>query len=80
LKVQLSATDYGEYLASESSGSMTTTTLGERCTAFYVHQFRYLRANAVQPLAQFLDYITYARCCPGIHAVMRPIPILGTGT
>lgn len=58
LKLQLTATDYGPLLQYEST-TLTTTLLAERLTSLYVQQFRYLRANASQPLAQFLDYITY---------------------
>ena len=33
--------------------------IADRATQILVDQFEYLRSNAVQPLAKFLDYITY---------------------
>lgn len=56
--MQLSATDYGSYLQYETS-SLTTDVLSERLRTSMVDQFKYLRENATQPLAQFLDFITY---------------------
>ena len=58
-KLQLASTDYGPFLANEQSPIATSAILA-RCTDKLVEEFRYLRANAVQPLAAFLDYITYA--------------------
>jgi V-type H+-transporting ATPase subunit d len=58
LKLQLSATDYGNFLQNESS-PITTTTIVSRCSDRMVQEFLYLRAHATQPLAKFLDYITH---------------------
>ncbi|KAI6030558.1 ATPase V0 complex subunit D [Pisolithus orientalis] len=58
LKTQLSATDYGNFLANEASP--TTTIISDRATQLLVHQFNFLRSNAVEPLSKFLDYITYS--------------------
>ncbi|TFK64616.1 ATPase, V0 complex, subunit D [Pluteus cervinus] len=58
LKTQLTATDYGSFLANEPS-PLSTTTITDRATQILVNQFHYLRANAVEPLSKFLDYITY---------------------
>lgn len=59
LKLQLSATDYGNFLANEPS-PISTSTVAEKATAKLVREFHYLRANAVGDLAKFLDYMTYA--------------------
>ncbi|KAJ3087826.1 H(+)-transporting V0 sector ATPase subunit d [Quaeritorhiza haematococci] len=58
LKLQLSATDYGNFLQNEPS-PLATTTIAEKARDKLVAEFQYLRANAVKPLATFLDYITY---------------------
>lgn len=59
LRMQLSATDYGNFLANEPS-PLTTSVVLDRATRRMVVQFEYLRENAVYPLSKFLDFITYA--------------------
>jgi len=56
-RTQLSATDYGNFLANEPL-PISTSTIADKATQILVDQFNYLRNNAVQPLANFLDYIT----------------------
>ncbi|KAF8158162.1 V0 complex, c/d subunit of ATPase [Crassisporium funariophilum] len=58
-RTQLSATDYGNFLANEPL-PISTSTIADKATQILVDQFNYLRNNAVQPLAKFLEYITYA--------------------
>lgn len=58
LKLHLSGTSYGDFLANEPS-PLHTTTIAEKCTEILVKQFKHMRSQAVQPLAKFLDYITY---------------------
>ncbi|KAJ1555682.1 H(+)-transporting V0 sector ATPase subunit d [Cladochytrium tenue] len=58
LKLQLSATDYGNFLQNEPS-PLVTTTIAERAREKLVAEFQYLRAHAAKPLSTFLDYITY---------------------
>ena len=57
-RTQLSATDYGNFLANEPP-PISTSTIADKATQILVDQFNYLRSNAVEPLATFLDYITY---------------------
>ncbi|KAF4617155.1 hypothetical protein D9613_005942 [Agrocybe pediades] len=57
-RTQLSATDYGNFLANEPL-PISTSTIADKATQVLVDQVNYLRNNAVQPLAKFLDYITY---------------------
>jgi len=57
-RTQLSATDYGNFLANESP-PISTATISDKATQLLVDQFNYLRNNAVAPLSKFLDYITY---------------------
>lgn len=59
LRMQLSATDYGNFLANEPS-PLTTSVVLDRATRRMVTQFEYLRENAVYPLSKFLDFVTYA--------------------
>jgi len=58
MKLHLQSTAYGEFLANEPS-PIQTTVLARKATSHMVEKFEYLRANATQPLATFLDYITY---------------------
>lgn len=59
LKMQLSATDYGNFLANEQP-PLTTAVIAEKATGKLVAEFRYLRDNASGDLAKFLDYLTYS--------------------
>ncbi|KAJ3096291.1 H(+)-transporting V0 sector ATPase subunit d [Phlyctochytrium planicorne] len=58
LKIQLTSTDYGNFLQNEPS-PLATTTIAEKAREKLVQEFKYLRAHAVAPLSTFLDYITY---------------------
>jgi len=57
-KMQLSATEYGNFLANESP-PISTATISEKATQILVDQFNYIRTNAASPLDKFLEYITY---------------------
>lgn len=57
--MQLSATDYGNFLANEPL-PLSTSTIADKATERLVSEFHYIRTNAVEPLATFMDYITYA--------------------
>jgi V-type H+-transporting ATPase subunit d len=59
LKMQLSATDYGNFLANEPS-PLSTSTIAERATGKMVSEFDYIRSNASGDLAKFLEYLTYS--------------------
>lgn len=56
-RTQLSATDYGNFLANEPL-PISTSTIAEKATQILVDQFNFIRTNAVEPLSKFLDYIT----------------------
>ena len=66
-RTQLSATDYGNFLANEPL-PLSTSTIADKATQILVDQFNYLRSNAVEPLSKFLDYIT----CVGALHTARP--------
>lgn len=55
--MQLSATDYGNFLANETP-PISTSTIAEKATQKLVDEFNYIRSNSVQPLTKFLDYMT----------------------
>lgn len=59
MKLHLATTDYGDFL-SNSPTPLTTTEIFDRCREKLVREFQHLRDQAVQPLATFLDYITYS--------------------
>lgn len=58
LKLQLSATDYGNFLANVP-GTLTTSTIQEKAFGKLIDDFRYIRSQAVEPLSKLMDYITY---------------------
>jgi V-type H+-transporting ATPase subunit d len=58
MKMHLSSTDYGNFLQNEPS-PLSTTTLAEKCTDKLVEEFNFLKVQAVEPLATFLEYVTY---------------------
>jgi len=58
MKMHLAGTEYGNFLQNEAS-PISTTTLAEKFTEKLVEEFNFLRVQAVEPLATFMDYITY---------------------
>ncbi|GAA5884264.1 hypothetical protein JCM6882_002201 [Rhodosporidiobolus microsporus] len=58
-RMQLSATDYGNFLANETP-PISTSTIAERATQRMVDEFNYVRSNATGDLRKFLEYMTYA--------------------
>lgn len=72
-RMQLSATDYANFLANEPL-PISTTTIQEKATQVMVDQFQYLRTNAVYPLDKFMDYITFvALPCTRGHTLTREL-------
>jgi len=59
LKLQLSSTDYGNFLANEPS-PLQTSTIADKALGRLVDEFNYVRSNAGGQLAKFLEYMTYA--------------------
>ena len=56
-KLQISSTDYANFLANEQP-PISTSTIAEKATKKMVDEFNYIRDNSVQPLTKFLDYMT----------------------
>ena len=66
-RTQLSATDYGNFLANEPL-PISTSTIADKATQVLVDQFNFLRSNAVEPLSKFLEYMT---CVSGVMLCVR---------
>lgn len=58
LKLQLSATEYGNFLSNES-GKLSTSVLEQKLNDKLVTQFRYIQAQSTKPLSTLMDYMTY---------------------
>lgn len=58
LKLQLAATEYGNFLANVPL-PLSTLIIQEKAADKLYDEFRYVREQAVEPLAKFMDYITY---------------------
>lgn len=72
MRLYLQQTDYGEFLANEPS-PLQTTVIAEKATEKLVKEFNHIRAQATEPLATFLDYITF-------QYMIDNIALLITGT
>lgn len=58
LKLHLTGTDYGPYLVNEPA-PIRVSTIVEKCTQKLVDDWNYMRAQAEDPLATFMDMCTY---------------------
>lgn len=58
LKLQLSSTDYGNFLSSQS-GPLLTLVIQDRLAKRMYAEFQYLRSQSSGKLARFMDYILY---------------------
>jgi len=59
LKLHLQSTDYGNFLANEA-GPLSVSIIEEKIREKLVLEFEHIRNQSVEPLATFLDYITYS--------------------
>lgn len=57
LKVQMQATDYGNFLQNEPS-PIPVALIDEKLRNHLVVEFQHIRNQSVNPLSTFLDYIT----------------------
>ena len=69
VKLNLQETDFGALLANDSN--ISPAILESRCLNKMVTEFFYLRANAVEPLSTFLDYITYEYMIENVMLLLR---------
>lgn len=58
LKLQLSATDYGNFLASYN-GPLSTSVIQDNLSKKLYQQFQYIKAQSSGQLSKFLDFISY---------------------
>ena len=68
-KLNLQESDYGSFLTSESF--VTPQLLEAKALLKLTNEFHYLRAQAVEPLATFLDYVTYEYMIENIMLLLR---------
>ncbi|EMP42283.1 V-type proton ATPase subunit d 2 isoform X1 [Chelonia mydas] len=59
LKLHLQTTDYGNFLANET-GPLTISTIDDKLKDKLLTEFQYFRNHAFEPLATFLNFITYS--------------------
>ncbi|CAI5701662.1 unnamed protein product [Peronospora effusa] len=59
VKLNLQETDYDQFLADESSGTISPGLIQGGTTNKLVEEVKFLRAQAMEPLGGFLDFITY---------------------
>ncbi|KAA8494840.1 V-type proton ATPase subunit d 1 [Porphyridium purpureum] len=58
LRMHLSGTDYGGFLANEPA-PLSTAIIAELATKKFVDEFRSIHVQAVEPLKSFMDYLCY---------------------
>lgn len=68
LKLHLEGTDYGAFLQDEST--LHTSRIVDKCLSKLVDEWRYLRCNADEPLATFLDYCTYGHMIDNVVLIV----------
>ncbi|KAJ1446082.1 V0 complex, c/d subunit of ATPase [Pelagophyceae sp. CCMP2097] len=69
VRMNLAETDYADFLANESS--VTPAVILEAATRKMVQEFQFLRAQAVEPLATFLDFITYEYMIDNVMLLLK---------
>ncbi|DAZ92963.1 TPA: LOW QUALITY PROTEIN: hypothetical protein N0F65_006282 [Lagenidium giganteum] len=70
IKLNLQETDYDQFLADES-GSVSPSLIQAGTTNKLVEEFKFLRAQAAEPLGQFLDFITYEYMIDNIILLLK---------
>ena len=69
VKMNLAETDYDAFLANEAS--ISPAVILEAATKKMVAEFQFLRAQAVEPLATFLDYVTYEYMIDNVMLLLK---------
>jgi hypothetical protein len=60
MKLHLQTTSYGSFLANESS-PLAVSVIDEKLKEKLVNEFQHIRKQCVEPLATFLDFITWVQ-------------------
>ncbi|KAG2500065.1 hypothetical protein HYH03_002342 [Edaphochlamys debaryana] len=69
IKLNLTSTDYGAYLVNEAS-PIYTATIVEKCTQKLVNDWNYMRTQADEKLATFMDYCTYGHMIDNVVLIV----------
>lgn len=69
VKLNLAETDYDQFLADASA--INPAVILEKATNKMVTEFQFLRSEAVEPLATFLDYITYEYMIDNVMLLLK---------
>lgn len=69
IKLHMGSTDYGPYLQNEPS-PLHTTVVVEKCTQKLVDDWNYMRCQASEPLATFMDYCTYGHMIDNVVLIV----------
>lgn len=69
IKMNLQETDYDQFLANEST--VTPSIILEKATKKMVTEFQYVRAQAVEPLSTFMDYITFEYMIDNVMLLLK---------
>lgn len=59
LKLQLSSTDYGNFLSSVSTDGLTTSVIQDQASAKLYQEFNYIRDQTSGNTRRYMDFITY---------------------
>lgn len=73
VKLNLQETDYSGFLQEEALSSLSPSFIGVKCREKLAEEFNYLRSLAVQPMATFLDYITYDYMISNLVLVIKAV-------
>eukprot|EP00201_Polytomella_parva_P023316 CAMPEP_0175046030 /NCGR_PEP_ID=MMETSP0052_2-20121109/4794_1 /TAXON_ID=51329 ORGANISM="Polytomella parva, Strain SAG 63-3" /NCGR_SAMPLE_ID=MMETSP0052_2 /ASSEMBLY_ACC=CAM_ASM_000194 /LENGTH=345 /DNA_ID=CAMNT_0016309711 /DNA_START=143 /DNA_END=1180 /DNA_ORIENTATION=- len=69
VKLNLSATDYGNSISNEAS-PIYTSTIVDKCTRKLVEDWEYMRTQADETLGTFLDYCTYGHMIDNVVLIV----------
>lgn len=69
IKLNLTSSDYGSYLANEPS-PLHTSTIVDKCTQKLVEDWHGMRAQADETLGKFLDYCTYGHMIDNVVLIV----------
>lgn len=70
VKLNLQETDYDQFLTDASNG-ITPSVIQKGTTGKFVKEFEFLRAQAVEPLSQFMDFITYEYMIENVMLLLK---------
>lgn len=69
IKLNLQETDYDQFLAMDST--VTPALIEQRALSKMVVEFQYVRAQAVEPLSTFMDFVTYEYMIENVMLLLR---------